>query len=89
MVELVENGVDFAIWKPGAPEHREEGTFRLVFVGRLVDWKALDIAIEAVHRLDVDAKISFEIIGDGPIRESWEALVKTKGIGSIVKFSGG
>jgi glycosyltransferase involved in cell wall biosynthesis len=88
VVELVENGVDLAIWKPGLPKRSKEGTLRLVFVGRLVDWKALDIAVEAIHRLAVDTPISFEIIGDGPMRESWEALVNAKGLGSVVRFSG-
>jgi glycosyltransferase involved in cell wall biosynthesis len=87
VVELVENGVDFAIWKPGPPQH-QGGTFRLVFVGRLVDWKAIDIVIEAIYRLGVDATVSLEIIGDGPMRESWEILSRNKGLASIVKFSG-
>lgn len=88
VVELVENGVDLAIWRPRQMEPRKIETFKLVFVGRLVAWKAVDIAIEAIHRLGVDTPISFEIIGDGPMRENWETLVKAKGLASAVQFSG-
>ena len=88
VVELVENGVDFSIWKPGPPPVATDTRFRLIFVGRLVDWKAIDIALEAVYRLGTDAAVSLEIIGDGPMRDSWATLSENMGLSSIVKFSG-
>jgi glycosyltransferase involved in cell wall biosynthesis len=86
VVELVENGVDFSIWQKSSD--RKSGPIRFIFVGRLIDWKALDVVIEALARIHHELDISLEIVGDGPMRESWEALVKRRGLGSVVKFSG-
>ena len=51
VIELVENGVDPDLWldpgEPGPP--RAEGEpVRFAFVGRLVDWKAVDLLLDAV-----------------------------------------
>jgi glycosyltransferase involved in cell wall biosynthesis len=53
-----------------------------IYVGRLVDWKAVDIAIDAVQRLD-GARLT--IVGDGPDRERLENLA---GKGGKVTFRG-
>jgi len=88
VAELVENGVDFAVWRRAEPQVSTDSTCKLVFVGRLVDWKAIQIALEAIQRLGEDAKVSFEIVGEGPMRDSWQALSRSMGLGSVVKFSG-
>jgi glycosyltransferase involved in cell wall biosynthesis len=87
VIELPENGVDLSIWRrktsqgSGTPLH-------LIYVGRLVDWKAIDIALEAIARLPSDVSVEFEIIGDGPMRQSWEAVTSALGLGPVVRFSG-
>ncbi len=65
VVELVENGVDPAQWSPAPPS----STPRFLFIGRLVDWKALDIALDAVAQVP---GATFDIIGDGPMRAAWQ-----------------
>jgi len=87
VIELVENGVDFSIWKPG-PIREKSDTVRFIFVGRLIDWKAVDIVLEAMQRLDGQLRVSLEIIGDGPMRQSWQDLAGQLGLGSIVQFTG-
>jgi glycosyltransferase involved in cell wall biosynthesis len=87
VVELVENGVDFAVWRRGEARTAPDDTVRFIFVGRLVDWKALEIALEAIQRLR-GVRVSLEIVGDGPMRENWQALSKSMGLNSIVEFSG-
>jgi glycosyltransferase involved in cell wall biosynthesis len=88
VVELVENGVDLSIWQRKSPEQRPHTTLRLVFVGRLIDWKALEIVLEALKRASQQASLSFEIIGDGPMRQAWQDMSERMGLGSIVTFSG-
>jgi hypothetical protein len=41
IIELVENGIDFDVWQ-GSSDSLESTVPRFVFIGRLVDWKALD-----------------------------------------------
>jgi glycosyltransferase involved in cell wall biosynthesis len=86
VVELVENGVDFSIWQQGSVEKQQNNPPEFIFVGRLIDWKAIDIVLEATRRLQVP--VVLEIIGDGPMRESWRALADKMGLSSVVKFSG-
>ena len=68
--ELVENGVDLSLWRPAEQtlhdpaEHN--GQTRFIFMGRLVDWKAVDLLIEAFALARKHAPISLLIIGDGP-----------------------
>jgi glycosyltransferase involved in cell wall biosynthesis len=88
IIELVENGVDFSIWQQGSVRNHENDPVRFVFVGRLIDWKALDIVLEAVHRLGGRHSVSLEIIGDGPMREHWQTLSDRMGLSRIVRFSG-
>jgi glycosyltransferase involved in cell wall biosynthesis len=86
VVEMVENGVDLAIWQ------KKSATFnnpiRLIYVGRLIDWKAVDIVLEAIQSLRPSLRMTFEIIGDGPMRQDWQNLVRRLGLEEEVAFSG-
>jgi glycosyltransferase involved in cell wall biosynthesis len=88
IVELVENGVDFSIWQQRSIRKERNDLIQFVFVGRLIDWKALDVVLEAMRRLHGHLPVSLEIIGDGPMRESWQSLADRLGLSSVVKFSG-
>lgn len=77
-------GVDFSLWMQltgsRAPERDQ-----IVFVGRLVPKKGVDIAIRALAELPVAA---LRIIGDGPLRADLEALVSELDLGQRVTFLG-
>ncbi|WP_213773877.1 glycosyltransferase family 4 protein [Bradyrhizobium sp. dw_78] len=88
VVELVENGVDLSIWQRKPIDTWSGSAIRLIFVGRLIDWKALEIVIESMRRASHQIAVSFEVIGDGPMRETWQDLVRKLGLGSAVRFSG-
>jgi len=89
VVELHENGVDLSIWsapeKMRGPTSLVPKTEHFVFIGRLIDWKCLDIVIEALCQVP-DAHL--EVIGDGSMREAWEHLAGDLGVSSRVEFSG-
>jgi glycosyltransferase involved in cell wall biosynthesis len=83
VIELVENGVQLKTWSGG--NNGSAATAGFVFLGRLVDWKALDIAIEALTRVP-EAELT--IIGDGPMRETWKQTAEQLGVAERVKFTG-
>jgi glycosyltransferase involved in cell wall biosynthesis len=92
VIELVENGIDFSIWRNVSHETAEKGpadesgaTPRFVFIGRLVDWKAVDIAIRALAQIP---RGELEIVGDGPMAPAWKSLATELGVGERVHFAG-
>ena len=91
VIELVENGIDLGIWHdPGGQGSNasvlpESLPPRFVFVGRLVDWKALDIVLRALERVPA---AELEVIGDGSMAGAWKALANELGIQERVHFSG-
>jgi glycosyltransferase involved in cell wall biosynthesis len=62
--------------------------FRAAFVGRLVDWKAVDMLIDALHRARADRPITLDIFGDGETREALEAQVERLQLHDAVRFHG-
>ncbi len=76
VVELVENGVDLTVWRPPAQRAVQNTTApaTFVFLGRLVDWKAVDLLVEAFAVAAATAPIRLLIIGDGGERGPLEAL---------------
>lgn len=92
VVTLVENGVDLALWcapERDEAEMREPGMIRLVFMGRLVDWKALDVTLQAVAGArEAGVAAELDILGDGEERERLQALCAELGLGSAVRFHG-
>ncbi len=77
--ELVENGVDLSVWQsPERPDDRDDPDrpARFVYLGRLVDWKAIDLLLEAFQRVVRETPAVLEIIGDGDDRAALEAQAK-------------
>ena len=73
---LVENGVDLALWRPRPPRAVAAAPVRFAFVGRLVDWKAVDCLIDAFVRARGRAPMSLTVIGDGEQRAALEAQAR-------------
>ena len=87
VVELAENGVHLDRWQSasrlGAALAQTHPSF--LFMGRLVEWKALDLAIEAAARVP-GAKL--RIIGDGAMRRAWTEHAKRFNVSDRVEFLG-
>ena len=80
IVELCENGVDLSVWQQKPEKNSIEATHPLpmpavqtvaqatkfVFVGRLLNWKAVDLLLLAFERVAKQMPVVLEIIGDGP-----------------------
>jgi glycosyltransferase involved in cell wall biosynthesis len=83
VIELPENAVDTSQWH--LAERTSGDAARFVFIGRLVDWKALDIVIEALA--DVPGA-TLDVIGDGPMLPAWRELANRFGLSARVCFLG-
>ncbi len=72
VIELVENGVDAELWSSNSPVYAKSpsSAVHCVFVGRLVDWKAVDLLLLAFKQALSQVPISLTIIGDGKEREN-------------------
>lgn len=86
---LCENGVDLALWDEPARSAPGESPVRFVFLGRLVDWKCVDVLVEAFARLrsgGLDAELW--LIGDGPERPLIESRIAELGLEHHVTIHG-
>lgn len=90
VVELVENGVDISLWQPQSsgvrqPENDSQlaqtdlnpALTRFVFVGRLVDWKGVDLLLLAFKQVLEKVPAVLEIIGDGAERTALAQLTRS------------
>ncbi|MCB0414538.1 MAG: glycosyltransferase [Bdellovibrionales bacterium] len=67
-----------------------ENPRRLIHVGRLVDWKRVDLILEAIVKLNSDfSNVEFLVLGNGPKKEEWEQYARVLGLENQVKFLGG
>lgn len=81
VIELVENGVDVQLWcMPAEVDGVTSAGTTFVFLGRLVDWKAVDLLLQAFHRAATKSPMQLLVIGDGPERASLEAQSRELGI---------
>jgi glycosyltransferase involved in cell wall biosynthesis len=70
----------------GAPAKDNRGAWQILFAGRLVSGKGLDVLLEALRF--VHAPIHLHVAGDGPQREPAVARVRALGMESMVTFHG-
>jgi len=96
VIEFAENGVELTRWSdfsnpaaiaPIAAIGAGATTLyqRFLFMGRLVDWKALDIAIRAIERTP---GAMLDVVGDGPMLGHWKSLAQEIRVADRVLFHG-
>jgi len=74
IIELVENGVDFSVWRSDSSLSKAAtGQVNFIFLGRLIDLKAVDLLLEAFAAVVAQTDAVLEIIGEGDIRRELEA----------------
>ena len=89
IIELVENGVDFSVWRSDSSLSKAAARqVHFIFLGRLIDLKAVDFVLEAFPAVVAQTDAVLEIIGDGDLRGELEAQTARLGIDSSVVFSG-
>jgi glycosyltransferase involved in cell wall biosynthesis len=91
IVPLIDNCVDLETWRPAPPAAAtsdQPTAARFVYVGRLVDWKAVDTLIDAFAVVARKSNATLDIIGAGNLRPSLEAQASGLGISNRVRFLG-
>jgi glycosyltransferase involved in cell wall biosynthesis len=66
----------------------ENSVRSILFVGRLIPRKGVDVLLEAVPRVLQRVAARIDIVGDGVMRADWMALADRLGIGSLTTFHG-
>ena len=90
VVELTENGVDLEMFRPAETSETPSRSLRpkFAFVGRLIEWKGVDLLLEATARALRRHDLELHIVGDGAIRPRLETLAAELGLGARVTFHG-
>jgi glycosyltransferase involved in cell wall biosynthesis len=87
-IAVIPSGIRLECFPYRGPR-REDGEYRLLFIGRLLPYKALDVLLRALPIvLQTASETHLEIVGDGPAREESEALMSELGLGRRVTFHG-
>ena len=86
VIHLVANAVDLKSWD--APAKIGGQPPRFCFLGRLVDFKMVDLLLEAFKPVAKKYNAQFDIIGEGDKRAEWETLASHLGLASHVTFHG-
>lgn len=86
-VGLIPNGVDLERFSPRPPAPRP-GPVELLFVGRLVRQKGVDVLLEALALLPAGAEFRLTLVGDGDARPALEAQAQRLGLRERVEFAG-
>lgn len=87
VIQLVENGVDLNTWHCDIRNCNDK-ILEFVFVGRLVDWKCVDLLLKAFLLVSKHHNIRLKIIGDGPERQKLEQFVMDNCLNELITFLG-
>jgi len=82
IIHEVENGVDLSMWitSPEVSVPAQANCCRLLFMGRLVDWKGVDMLLIAFSKAAKHQRICLSIVGNGLERHMLVARAKRLGI---------
>ena len=86
-VYLPENAIDPERFR-GVTRPRPGGPLRIVFVGRLVPLKGVDMLIEAAVPLLRSGAASLDVVGDGPEMPALRARIAAADVGPAVSLPG-
>ncbi len=87
ILELVENGVDLDRFRTDSGGTTRENV-SIIYLGRLVDWKRVDLLIDASSKLVGKVSFRVHIVGNGPERDPLEKHVQQLGLARYVHFHG-
>ncbi|WP_135303752.1 glycosyltransferase family 4 protein [Haloarcula amylovorans] len=87
-VTVINNGINTEQFSPG--DRTQGNSFRLLFVGRLIELKGVDRVLKLTKRLNEKSAHEFylDIVGEGEEYESLVELARTEGIEQYVSFHG-
>lgn len=88
--QMPESGVELATYQPiDYAARRAGGPVRFVFLGRLVDWKGVDVLLDAFAGVARrEPRATLDILGAGPLLEPLQRRSAQLGIAERVQFAG-
>ena len=86
-ISVIYNGTDLAVF-PYVPRKHSGEILELMFTGRLIPEKGVQLTIRALSEVDDISHYHFRIVGDGPYRRDLEKLAEELGVGDITEFLG-
>jgi glycosyltransferase involved in cell wall biosynthesis len=87
-IAVIPNGVDAQAFHPAVTARDPSRPVQLLFVGRVVFQKGLDVLLRALAMLPSALDFRLEIIGDGDQREPLAAEIRRLGLEQKITFSG-
>jgi glycosyltransferase involved in cell wall biosynthesis len=92
-VDMVENGVDLTRFTvtpwPLAPSASTQTPLRVLFVGRMIALKGVNLLLHAVAGLhSAGRNVELHLLGDGPQRQEWQAMAQSLGLADVARFHG-
>jgi glycosyltransferase involved in cell wall biosynthesis len=87
---ISEVSVDSKVWRLGGRASREaDGIVKFSYLGRLVDWKAVDLLLDAFKIVaERCPQARLEILGDGETRQALEEQSRRLALTDRVEFAG-
>jgi glycosyltransferase involved in cell wall biosynthesis len=86
VMQLSENGVDLTLFNRREHARHDDAKVRFVFVGRLVEFKRVDLLLRALAQSP--ARYELHVLGDGPLRPALEAKTDALRLRNRVMFHG-
>lgn len=88
--EVIYNGVNLALFDPTVPKKQfDDGIYRILSNGRLIEKKGHNYLIEAFAKLLADGvPAHLSIVGDGPLMNELKALANRLNVADSVTFYG-
>lgn len=83
---IVYNGVNIKRFQ--SKPHLISKPLKIIYVGRLIKEKGVQITLDALALLPSNLKWTFQIVGDGSYRQQLECIVKEKKLQQSVEFLG-
>jgi glycosyltransferase involved in cell wall biosynthesis len=72
-----------------APPRQDQGPLKAIYVGRLIYWKGVHLALEALAAAEASRRgMTLTIVGKGPERERLQQMVSDLGLENVVRFEG-
>jgi len=83
-IEVIPNGVDIAAFDE--IKAKKSGRSRIIYLGRLIEYKHVDDLFVAFSKLDLEAELY--VVGEGPEKENLKELSRSLGIENRIFFAG-
>lgn len=90
-VQMLENGVDLNRFRATAWPEPPTATnpLKILFVGRLIAFKALPLLFEALTRVRREFPVELTVVGSGPMEQEWKRQAAALGLEQEIFFAGG